>query len=200
MIPPVPAPVTIVTGVPRSGTSLLMQILAAAGLPLFTDGARPPDGGNPRGYCEHELVKTLPRDVSWLPSARGRAVKIIHSLVPFLPPTETYRVLVLQRAWPEVLASQRALLSRLGRPAPVLSDAELTDLYEKQSTSLLRWLDAQPHVRRIVVSHRALVHAPADTLPSLAAFLGDTALDWTHARDVIAPALHRERSGDPARF
>ena len=188
------APITVVTGVPRSGTSLLMQVLAAAGLPALEDGERPPDDGNPRGYVEYAPVKNLARDASWLPAARGRVVKIIHALVHSLPATETYRVLVMRRPWPEVVASQRALLARLGRPAPALPDAALAELYEKQFQSLLRWLENRPGVSSLPVPYRELVHAPDEILPRIGAFLGDPALDWIRARAAVAPELHRNRA------
>ncbi|MCU0793318.1 MAG: sulfotransferase [Opitutaceae bacterium] len=188
------SPVTIVTGVPRSGTSLLMQILAAAGHPLLADAERPPDEGNPRGYLEYAPVKNLARDSSWLPAARGHALKVIHALVPSLPPTETYRVLVLSRPWPEVVASQRALLARLGRPAPTLTDAALAALYETQFHGLVRHLAARPEASHLIVAHADLVRAPETVLPRLADFLPDPGLDWDRARSAVDPALYRNRS------
>jgi hypothetical protein len=185
--------ITVVTGVPRSGTSLLMQVLAAAGLPALTDADRAPDEGNPLGYLEYTPVKNLPRDASWLPAARGHVVKIIHALVPSLPPTETYRVLVLQRAWPEVVTSQRALLVSLGRPAPTLPDTELAALYENQFQGLLRWLESRANATYLVVPHHALVHTPQIVLPRLAAFIPEPGLDWGRARTAVTPSLHRNR-------
>ena len=101
---------TIVSGLPRSGTSLMMQMLQAGGLPAFTDRVRSADESNPRGYFEFEPVKRLRTDRSWLPQARGHAIKIIHLLLRELPldGSLVYRIVFMQRPLEEVLASQRA--------------------------------------------------------------------------------------------
>ena len=109
------ANVTIVTGVPRSGTSLVMQMLAAGGHPIASDGVRRADADNPRGYFELEAARRLARDASWLPELAGRALKLVHTLVPSLPTTLQYRVLLVRRRLDEVLDSQRAMLSEWAR-------------------------------------------------------------------------------------
>lgn len=118
--PPVDVPsgetITIVTGLPRSGTSMTMQMLAAGGLAPFTDGQRTPDASNPHGYLEHEAVKHLARDASFLAAARGQVVKVVAPLLPFLPLADAsgqplhYRVLFLRRPFADVLASQSRML------------------------------------------------------------------------------------------
>ncbi len=109
--------ITVVSGLPRSGTSLMMQMLVAGGLPALTDAVRSPDESNPRGYFEFEPVKRLRTDASWLEQARGRAVKIIHLLLRELPTDGRfqYRVLFLRRPLEEVIASQSAMLARAGK-------------------------------------------------------------------------------------
>jgi hypothetical protein len=106
--------ITVVSGLPRSGTSLMMQMLAAGGLPPLTDNLRDADESNPRGYFEFDPVKRLRSDRSWLDQARGHAVKIIHVLVRELPADGQfhYRLLLMKRPMEEILASQRALLER----------------------------------------------------------------------------------------
>src|SRR5690349_18862446 len=89
--------VTVVTGVPRSGTSLMMQMLEAGGISALTDNQRPPDIHNPRGYFEYDLVKRIAQDASWMEAARGKAVKIIYRLLPHLPPEFEYRVVFMDR-------------------------------------------------------------------------------------------------------
>src|SRR4051812_48441025 len=124
--------ITIVSGLPRTGTSLMMQMLAAGGIPPLTDNLRQPDESNPRGYYEFEPVKKLRSDRTWLGQARGKAVKIIHLLLRELPVDGSfrYRVLLMQRPMSEVLSSQRAMLARQGKASA--DDAMLTKIYAAQ--------------------------------------------------------------------
>ena len=103
--------ITIVSGLPRSGTSMMMQMLQAGGLPAFTDAKRAADGDNPRGYLEHEKATQLARDSDWIAEARGHAVKIVAQLLLYLPRDERYRV-ILDRDI-EIVGSQNAMLDRL---------------------------------------------------------------------------------------
>ena len=121
---------TIVTGVPRSGTSLVMQMLAAGGFPVASDGVRHADPDNPRGYFELEAARRLARDASWLPAVAGRAVKLVHTLLPSLPPDLPVRVLLVRRRLDEVLASQRAMLARRGSALDDAEDARLLPALE----------------------------------------------------------------------
>jgi hypothetical protein len=109
-------PIIVVSGLPRSGTSMMMQMLHAGGVATVTDGQRLPDESNPKGYFELEAVKELHRapDKTWLRETRGRAVKIIAFLLEHLPDTHNYKVIFMQRKMKEVLASQSTMLDRLG--------------------------------------------------------------------------------------
>src|SRR5947209_18564630 len=109
--------IVIVSGLPRSGTSLMMQMLEAGGLEVVTDGIRAADTDNPRGYYEFERVKKIKTDAAWLPGARGKAVKMVSQLLYDLPAGEAYRILFMDRDLDEVLASQEKMLARLGRSA-----------------------------------------------------------------------------------
>ena len=124
--------ITIVSGLPRSGTSLMMQMLEAGGMELLTDGRRVPDEHNPRGYFEHEGVKHSRNDLSWLDHAAGKAVKVIHLLLLHLPAGRDYRVVFMERDIQEVIASQRAMLKQQGRTGAALSDAKLAEIFESQ--------------------------------------------------------------------
>ncbi len=104
--------IVVVSGLPRSGTSLLMQMLAAGGLEVVSDHLRAADVDNPRGYFEFERVKQIQKDSSWLPAARGKALKMISQLLYHLPPTERYRVIFMRRNLDEVIASQEKMLQR----------------------------------------------------------------------------------------
>ena len=123
--------ITIVTGLPRSGTSLMMQMLAAAGVPVLSDGARKADADNPHGYLEDARVMALHSNASWLGEARGRALKVVAPLLPSLPREHDYRVVWMQRDLDEVLASQARMLERAGHEAGA-DDTVLRRAFEKQ--------------------------------------------------------------------
>lgn len=186
--------VTVVSGLPRSGTSLAMQMLRAGGVPLLCDDARPADADNPAGYFEYAPVLRSARDTSWVVGARGRAVKVVTPLLRHLPASHAYRVLVLQRDLDEVIASQERMLARRGRaPAEDLAPARLGEIFEAQQAEAAAWLAAQPAFRVLDVSYGALVADPAPIAAAIDAFLGG-GLDRTAMRAAVDPRLHRNRA------
>lgn len=184
--------VTIVTGVPRSGTSLVMQMLAAGGLPIATDGVRRADPDNPRGYLELEAARSLARDASWLPGVAGRAVKLVHTLVPSLPPDLRYRVLLVRRRLDEVLASQRVMLARRGAAPELAEDARLLPVLEEQLAGLERWLAAREDLVWLGIDYAELIAEPDRVAARMNAFLGGR-LDADAMAGCVDPALHRQR-------
>jgi tetratricopeptide (TPR) repeat protein len=196
--------ITLVSGLPRSGTSLMMQLLAAAGIPCFTDGRRAADASNQNGYFEHDKVASLltSRDREWLPQANGRALKVVAPLLAALPlkisnPKSEisnlhYRILFMERAMPEILESQSTMLERLGKERP---KGDVSRGYLQQVHAAKTWINAHG-IPAISVDYAALVHAPETVLPQLAAFLGvPEKLDAM--RSVIDPTLHRARAAAP---
>lgn len=183
---------TLVSGLPRSGTSLMMQMLQAGGLPVLSDGLREPDASNPRGYLEYEPVKRLRSDRSWLPQARGKGVKIIHALLRELPLGGALpcRIVFMQRPLDEVLASQQAMLQLDGKPA---ADAALLKrAFEGQLAQLLPWLATRPGVGVLYVDYHAVIRDPTAVARSLCDFLG-LPLDTAAMVQAVDPALHRQR-------
>ncbi len=187
--------ITIVSGLPRSGTSLMMQMLEAGGIPPLTDGARPADESNPRGYFEFDPVKRLRSDHSWLEQARGHAVKIIHLLLRELPTDRRlrYRAIFMRRPLEEVLASQRVMLERQGKPT--VDDALLAKAYPAQVQQAEQWLAAQPNFSVLYLEHHALFESPQPTIAKVNEFLGGE-LDAGAMLGVIEPALYRQRAPD----
>jgi hypothetical protein len=183
---------TIVTGVPRSGTSLVMQMLAAGGLPPLSDGLRAPDADNPRGYFEFEPAKRLARDAAWLALASGRAVKLAHTLVASLPPGLPYRVLLVRRRLDEVLASQRVMLARSGAAPDPAEDARLLSAFEAQLARLERELAGRGNVAWLAVEHAELLREPELAAARINHFLGG-GLDAAAMAACVDPALHRQR-------
>jgi LPS sulfotransferase NodH len=188
--------VTIVTGVPRSGTSLLMQVLAAGGLPPLADDARPPDADNPRGYFEWQPAKRLPAQSGWLAEAQGRAVKVVHALVPALPEGFAYRLILVRRAFAEVLASQERMLARRGETSPPLPPSRLAAIFEAQLAEVAAFA-RERGAPLLEVSHARLLAEPGGACAEIAAFLGG-GLDAAAMVRAVEPALHRQRGG-PAR-
>jgi predicted AlkP superfamily phosphohydrolase/phosphomutase/Flp pilus assembly protein TadD len=183
--------VTVVAGLPRSGTSMMMQMLASGGVPAYTDEHRPPDEDNPRGYFEHEQATRLHRDTSWIPQARGQAVKIVALLLPFLPEGEQYRLVFMHRNMQEVAASQRAMLERLGRKGGKLADARLMRTYAQQLVRVQTWLRRRAEIPVLAVSYDEALGDPAATAARLARFLGDP-FDAQAAAAAIEPSLRRQ--------
>jgi len=184
--------ITVVSGLPRSGTSLMMQMLAAGGIPPLTDEQRSADESNPRGYFEYEAVKRLRSDQAWLEQARGHAVKIIHVLMRELPVDGRfqYRVLLMQRPLEEVLSSQRAMLERQGKQS---ADPNLlAKVYQAQLEQLEQWMAGFACFAVLPVQHRDAIRSPAETAGKIAQFLGGD-LDVARMAGTVDPALYRER-------
>lgn len=189
------APLIVVTGLPRSGTSLVMSLLAAAGQPLLTDHHRPADPDNPRGYHEFQPVKSLMKDNTWLPAQQGVAVKIISTLLPFIPPGLPLKIILIQRRLPEVLASQAAMLARAGLPSVPAS--LLAAAWQKQSAQTLEFITHRPRTGVLILQHRELLENPLPPLEQLLAFLPHLHQDPRALLPAIDPALHRQKSSHP---
>src|SRR4051812_48110637 len=157
--------ILIVSGLPRSGTSVMMQVLDAGGVPVVTDSQRTADVDNPRGYYEFEKVKQIDRDAAWLPDVRGKAVKMVSQLLPKLPPTERYRVVFMERDFAEMLDSQERMLERLGRAAAPRE--QIIPAYEKHLAGVHDWLSRQANVAVLRVRYRSLVERPAEEIARL---------------------------------
>ncbi len=184
--------VTVVSGLPRSGTSLMMQALAAGGLPALTDAQREADEDNPRGYFELESVKQISSDDSFLDGAPGKAVKLIHALVTHLPDRHDYRVIMMRRDLDEVLRSQSKMLDRSDRSGANLDPETLKETYRQQMDRACSWLDQRDNVRRLDVEYTALIDDPATEMERINRFLGGD-LDPEAMAGAVDPTLYRNR-------
>lgn len=188
--------VTIVTGLPRSGTSMMMQMLAAGGLPVLSDDRRLPDDNNPRGYFEYEKVASLREDSSWILDARGKAVKVVAQLLPHLP-RGAYRVIFMDRNLDEVVQSQRRMLARNGRLGSRLTDDRLMEVFSKQLGLVAKLLsDSQLPVQ--CIDFLRCVDEPLTVANEVNLFLGG-GLCVEHMFKAVDPTLYRERIGALAR-
>jgi hypothetical protein len=190
------AEIIIVSGLPRSGTSLMMQLLDAGGVEVVTDNLRTADTDNPRGYYEFEQVKRVKQDGSWLPDVRGKAVKMVSQLLPDLPPTERYRVVFMERDFAEMLDSQERMLQRLGRPA--IPREEIIPAFTMHLQRVHQWLARQPHMVALCVGYRSLVEGAEAEVARVNEFLGGR-LNVAEAVRVVDPSLYRNRAAHPVR-
>ena len=200
--PPSPEPnrdIVIVTGLPRSGTSMMMQAVTAGGVEALTDGLRAPDEDNPRGYFEFEPATRLRSDKTWLPRARGKVVKLVLPLIPYLPANETYRIIISQRNLKEVARSQSRMLERLERTsqAAALSADELERAYLSHEEEVRRWLAARPTVGVLALAYDETLGNPATAARRIAEFLARP-FDVAAAAEAVVPSLRRQFADNPS--
>jgi hypothetical protein len=184
--------ITIVSGLPRSGTSMTMKMLEAGGISPLTDHIRTPDDDNPKGYYEYERVKKLKEgDTAWLPDASGKAVKIIAALLMHLPSDYEYRVLFMRRNLDEILASQSKMLRNRGEESNV-DDATMATLFTKHLQQVRAWMNSQPNLVYLDLDYNAMVNDPAKYARHINQFL-DGRLDEESMVAVVDPSLYRQR-------
>jgi hypothetical protein len=184
--------IVIVSGLPRSGTSLMMQMLQAGGLELLADEHRPADPDNPRGYYEYEPVKALARDNSWFPRVEGKAVKVVSALLTFLPADLNYKIILMKRPMAEVLASQKQMLQRLGRQGSTADDQTLGKIFSRQLAETEIWLGRQAHITVLLVNYRDVLQDPEGSASLVAQFIG-LPLKIAEMTAVVDPNLYRQR-------
>ncbi len=198
-LPEVGDDIVVVSGLPRSGTSMIMQMLAAGGLPVLTDGLRGADADNPRGYFEYEPVKNLYRDGDWITEARGKAVKIVAPLLPYLPAGFAYRVILVERNLDEVLESQSQMLIRRGeKVAGTVEDtparrARLKEEYGRQMHKMKSSLQSRSQTRVLFLNRHELLKNPQAAAEAVNRFLGGSLAPDRMAAEVD-PSLHRQRA------
>ena len=188
-----PLELLVVSGLPRSGTSLMMQILQAGGIPLLTDGKRGADEDNPEGYWEWEEIKKLPRNPTILKAAVGKAVKIVTPLLPSLPRAHHYKIIYMMRPLDQVVASQIAMLRRFGRDPGREAD-HLAKMQGEHSARIREVMEASGRVEILEVGYPELVADPARVVEKLAAFLGGRFQPGPGVLACVKPQLHRQRS------
>lgn len=183
--------ITIVSGLPRSGTSMMMQVLISGGIPPLTDHERQPDEDNPRGYYELNVAKKIKTDTSWLAAADGKVFKIVSMLLTDLPPDYRYKIVFMLRDLDEVVASQTVMLKRKGEE-PKAPDAVLKGFYEKHLAEIKAWLAKQPHIEVFYGRYHAIIDDPKPEIQRLADFLGGD-MDTEAMFRAVDPTLHRQK-------
>lgn len=184
--------ITVVSGLPRSGTSMMMRMLEKGGMPILTDGLRRADDDNPLGYYEFEPVKRLDKDASWLPDACNKAVKIIYIFLYNLPTGYRYKVLFMKRHLDEVVASQKVMLRRR-QEGDRMSDQDLMDKFHEELQRLDLWIRQQENFTISYLDYDEVVAEPEKTAFWITRFLGLN-LDTAAMAQAVDPSLHRNRS------
>jgi hypothetical protein len=184
--------ITIVSGLPRSGTSMAMKMLEAGGIPPLTDQIRTADDDNPKGYYEFERAKKLREgDAAWVSQAEGKAVKVIAALLMYMPSGYEYRVLFMRRAMEEILASQAKMLENRGEESNV-DDDTMAALFAKHVKQVEDWMKSQPNLQYIDVDYNAMLADPETHVKKIKKFLGGD-LDEAAMISVVDPKLYRQR-------
>jgi hypothetical protein len=184
--------ITVVSGLPRSGTSLMMQMLSAGGMSVLTDGERQADTDNPRGYFEWERIKLLPKQPDCIAEAEGKVVKVISQLLFALPAGREYRVIFMQRPLPEVVASQAEMIRRRGTTGAPLPPAALIAGLGAHLNQVNAWLKDKSNISVHRVEHGEVLREPLRVSESIQHFLGYS-LDVVAMSQQIDASLYRQR-------
>ncbi len=187
-------PVVIVSGLPRSGTSMAMKMLEAGGLELVVDNVRTADIDNPKGYYEDERVKDLAEleDMSWFRSARGKVILVVSSLLNYLPANNAYRVVFMRRNLHEVLASQSKMLERRGE-ASHTDDGDLLAMYEAHLEKVQFQLRFRSNFETLYVNYADVVGDPVSQAKRMAEFVGG-GLETEKMAAAVDGSLYRNRA------
>jgi len=189
--------ITVVSGLPRSGTSLMMQMIVAGGIPALTDGLRSADENNLKGYLEWEAAKALPQDPEAIAAAEGKVVKVISALLRSLPGPYEYRVVFMRRPLDEVITSQNRMLERLGKEVAPVPQAAVVTAFTNHLTEIKKWLAEKPNMKVHYVDYPAVVLQPAAESERISEFLGRP-LDIGRMTAQVEQSLYRERSAELA--
>jgi hypothetical protein len=189
-------PIVVVSGLPRSGTSLLMQMLAAGGVEPYTDGERAADEDNPRGYLELESVKRLRQGCDWVSEARGRSLKVISHLLDGLPSSEQYRVVFVERNMDEILSSQGKMIARRGATLPPQDAVRRS--FESHLRAFDRLVAERPELAVLRVAYAEIVADPVEAAEAISKFVAAGGLpkpDAAAMAGAVDPLLYRNRRG-----
>jgi hypothetical protein len=187
-------PIVVVSGLPRSGTSMLMKMLDAGGIAIMTDSERVADIDNPKGYFEYERIKDLEKetDKSYVREGRGKVLKVISFLIKDLPDDNDYKVIFLRRDLEEVLASQNKMIERLGTEDSTAEEEAMKEAYRNDIVRTRLLCKNRSNFELIEVNYKSTIEDPAATARSVNAFVGGH-LDETAMREAVDGSLYRNR-------
>ncbi|MEJ2252530.1 MAG: sulfotransferase domain-containing protein [Candidatus Lokiarchaeota archaeon] len=180
--------VVIVSGLPRSGTSMMMQILEAGGLEILADFKREADEDNPKGYYELEAVKKLDRDNSCLDNAAGKAVKVISHLLKHLPGCNKYKIVFMDRSMKEIIRSQQKMLGKNKDAYPKV----IAEAFKKEVKEIKRWIDNKDDIDMLSIHYTDVIKHPRKEIKKIKKFLGID-LNLEDMISVVDPDLYRNK-------
>lgn len=183
--------IIVVSGLPRSGTSMMMKMLNAAGIEPVTDNIRTADEDNPKGYYELEKVKQLDKDNSWVGDCKGKVIKVISMLLKPLPADQHYKIIFMRRKMQEILDSQKQMLIRRNQPNPV-PDEKMAEMFNKHLKDVEAFIEKQPNMECLYISYNDVLENPAANVERINEFLGG-AMSTSAMLEVVDTALHRQR-------
>ena len=189
-------PVVVVSGLPRSGTSMCMQMLVAGGLPVFSDAIRPQDAHNQFGYWEHEAVKRMHVDARFLEQARGKAVKIVAPLVEKIPSNHCYKVIYMQRPTAEVIVSQEKMRGLKPSAIATAFPFAMAMKLDAANQNALKALEKNPQVQVMQLQYHEVLESPEQAAKKIAAFLG-ASLNLEAMAAAVKKNSYRSRLTDP---
>ena len=184
--------ITVVSGLPRSGTSMIMQMLDAGGKEILTDNVRTSDNNNPKGYLEFEKVKSIARDNSWMNEASEKVVKIVAPLLPHLPDGYNYKIIFMQRDMDEVLRSQQVMLGQNRAVRQEAYPVMLAEAFKKQMEKADAWIARTPGAEVLKLNYTDVIANPLEAAESIASFL-DEELDTEKMAAAVDEKLYRNK-------
>jgi predicted AlkP superfamily phosphohydrolase/phosphomutase/tetratricopeptide (TPR) repeat protein len=182
--------IIIVSGLPRSGTSMMMQLLEAGGLPVFTDNLRIADENNKKGYYEHEAVKIIHKDNSWMKNAVGKTVKVVSHLLTSLPMRYKYKIVFMERDLDEVTVSQSKMLQNLGKLAPDTAHFSIEQSFRKTNDKVKTWLNDKQNMNVIYIDYKEAITNSENVIEQLNEFF-DNKLNTQHMQQIIDKNMYR---------
>jgi hypothetical protein len=186
--------IVIVSGLPRCGTSMMMQMLEAGGIPPMTDHVRRADEDNPKGYYEFEKVKKIKEDASWIKSCYGKVFKMVSALLYYLPSDKRYKVIFMRRQMEEMLASQNKMLQRQGKKSDDVSDEEMSKKLHTHLRKVEEWLANQNNIDVIYINYNEVIKNPYENAKLVNQFINGR-LDADKMAGSVNTSLYRQKKG-----
>jgi hypothetical protein len=184
--------IIVVSGLPRSGTSMMMKMLDAGGIRPVTDNIRTADEDNPKGYYELEKVKQLDKDNTWVGDCKGNVIKVISMLLKALPSGQRYKIIFMRRKMAEILDSQKQMLIRRSQPTNAVPDEKMAEMFNKHLKDVEAFIERQPNMDCLYITYNDVLENPAANVAKVNEFLGGT-MNTTAMLEVVDQALHRQR-------
>ncbi len=185
----------VVSGLPRSGTSLMMQMFQAAGIDPMTDHVRAADDDNPEGYLEWEAIKQIKNHPELMDQAEGKVTKVISMLIPYLPTRHEYKIVFMVRPIDEIAASQQKMIQRLGSKGADVDLPTIEKNLTRHRDEILGLIRRRPNMTMRVVRYKKLIEDPQSVVDRLVDFFGDgVLLHPERMASVVRPELYRNRT------